>query len=190
MSTSSYSNISLSFPNGTKHNTYCELADSLHDDGNRWKLTGLEGDGRYIDGILDEVIELFDGKRLDEVPGLTLELLYECFDDDPWYCTVTIDDGKVKCQEAVMSWHECTLDATGVDIGQPMVRAAKRAWTQLGKAQFDDDGNLLYNFGIGDIGYWCKGTNREQIWHDIERNTHVSVAWLMGQAKNPDGTND
>ena len=130
MSTNSYSYLDFSFPKDTEYNADCELAEYLTDDGDRWKSIGGEGDGRYVEGILDEVLELFDGKRLDKVPGLELDLTYQCFDDEPWYCTVSIKDGEVECQEAVMTWRDCSLEDTFVDIGRPNVKKAREVWNR------------------------------------------------------------
>ena len=75
-----------------------------------------EGSGFYSIGLLDWVIDLF-GKPLDEVPGLHLELGYECYEEDPFACTLRIDDGKVDYEEATMCWKKAPMSECFIAIG-------------------------------------------------------------------------
>ena len=76
------------------------------------------------------------------------------------------------------------------------VTEAKETWSFLEDVTFveDEDGWLCLHDDVviphlnGGFPY-SKGTSNEEIWHDIEEMLGVSVAWLMGEAKNPDGTN-
>lgn len=127
---------------------------------------------------------------LDEVPGLYLDAYYECFEDEGWRFSMQIRDDKVTSSETEAVWKDCTPESAGVDIGRPLVERAEAAWKQLGDVCVDDDGNIgasVYVYALGKR--YERGTDREEIWHDIEDGLHVSVAWLMGEAKNPDGTN-
>lgn len=68
---------------------------------------------------------------------------------------------------------------------------AKRIWAELEFATVEDDGDTIdVDVRIPVLGwYYAHEADRHEIWHDIEELTGVSVAYLMGFAKNPDGTN-
>lgn len=62
------------------------------------------------------------------------------------------------------------------------VMMARRVWERLEDALVDDDGTIdVTPFETPYLGRYEIGTNREEIWHDIESRMHVSVAYLMGQ---------
>ena len=69
------------------------------------------------------------------------------------------------------------------------VRKAEEVWAALDDVCVDDYDNIDMPCDLPWLGHYEVGTFREDIWHDIEDELHVSVAWLMGEAKNPDGTN-
>ena len=185
MSICSYSNYECTFPIGTKVNPSGWL-EPKERDGRMYVYN--EDEGRYSETFLDELVKLFD-MPLDEVPGLELDAYYQCYEDEGWQCTVHIEDGKVTCQETVIEWRDCTLLHTGVDIGLTNERKAKQAWEALTDVPVDDDGCFVESFRLPYIGLVLAETDREDVWHRIEERLGVSVAWLMGEAKNPDGSN-
>ena len=68
-------------------------------------------------------------------------------------------------------------------------KPARRRQERLEDVLVDDEDNIDESVYLYDLGFYPKGTFREDIWHDIEEQTGISVAFLMGEAKNPDGTN-
>lgn len=191
MSINSYSNYEASFPKGTKLSNKSYLYDKLDDYGDRYHIF-FEDNGARSESFLDELITLF-GKPLDRIPGLKLEAFYSLDEDEHWEFRLEIDDGKVECSQTVTTWKDCAVEDAGVDIGRPNVSVAKHVWDELEDVCVDDDGNIDSDFIINCYPFYRrypKGTLRESIWHDIEDELHVSVAYLMGEAKNPDGTDD
>lgn len=188
MSVCSYFNVTCTFPKDTKiyKQPYsCELVETS--DG-RYEV-GWESEGDYSNHLFDELVEMF-GKPLDEVPGLYLDSFYHYYEDEGWQFMIEIKDGEVKCSETEIVWKPTTVETAGIDIGRPNVEKAREIWERLGDVLVDDDGRLLDLFHVPGFGYYPKGTDREEVWHEIESKYHVSVAYLMGEAKNPDGTND
>lgn len=190
MSICSYSNYEAIFPKDTPLSAKSWEYDRAVEFGDSLRLY-VEQDGTYYETFLDELIKLFD-KPLDEVPGLHLDAYYQSYEDEGWQFTLHIDDGKVECEQTEIVWNKTTPEKVGVDIGRRDVDAAKEVWKQLEDVCIDDDGNVddVVRISAPNFYHWYpKGTNREDIWHDIEDRLHVSVAYLMGLAKNPDGTN-
>lgn len=68
---------------------------------------------------------------------------------------------------------------------------AKHIWEELGLVPVRQDGDTLDSDWENPIlgWYFDHEASRLEIWHDIEEKTGISVAYLMGEAKNPDGTN-
>lgn len=81
------------------------------------------------------------------------------------------------------------LRMTGEEIPRQVDKALS-AWGYLEDVCVDEDDCIDLDHFVPHLGYYPKGTFREDIWHDIEDKLRVSVAWLMGEAKNPDGTNE
>jgi hypothetical protein len=193
MSISSYGQVECTFPKGTE----------LHEDEFTTEIGECDGkpyifeefDGYHSDTILEEYVRLF-GKPLDEVEGLDLHLYYECFEDGFWKMELDIKDGKCHFEESEIVMHERPMSECPVDImigtRKGQVRDARLVWERLSDVPVDDDGRILDVFyAYDELGRtYNVGTDREDIWHDIEDRLDVSVAWLMGLAKNPDGTNE
>ena len=82
----------------------------------------------------------------------------------------------------------------GTDFGDSDVLtnviAAKACWNELHDFPTDGDGCIDEPFFDPYLGMFDSGCDVEYIWYAIEETYGVSVAWLMGEAKNPDGTND
>lgn len=70
-----------------------------HDAENGVYKISLDGETRYVDNILDDLISLFQ-MPLDEVPGLELHCHYETDEDGHWECELDIVDGKCKYAES------------------------------------------------------------------------------------------
>ena len=68
---------------------------------------------------------------------------------------------------------------------------AERIWRELEDVTVEDDGDTLdINVAIPVLGwYFAHENDRLDIWHDMEEQTGISIAYLMGEADNPDGTN-
>ena len=81
------------------------------------------------------------------------------------------------------------LRMTGEEIPLQVDKALS-AWDYLEDVCVDEDDCIDLDHFVPHLGYYPKGTFREDIWHDIEDKLRVSVAWLMGEAKNVDGSND
>lgn len=191
MSYYSYTTINCSFPKGTPI-----ADDNLYDirypkDGD---VAYIEWDGetRYADEILYDLNATF-GKRIDEVPGLILDLHYSTDEDEHWEFMMLLEDGEWTYYESELVFRKKPVSESYVelDAGSPIGRA-KKAWRALGEIPIDDNERIVGNlssYRSGLMDWYESGTHREDIWHDIEEQTGVSVAYLMGQAKNPDGTN-
>lgn len=196
MGISSFMSYDCTFPKGTKINESSELFASRHSHKCMKMKEGLwhvhdEGEGYHSDDYLDDLIDLLCGVRLDKVPGLELDANYQCWEDGEWEHTISIKDGKVKCHETETRWIDSDLDRIEANIGQPLVSVAKNAWESLEDVPVDDEDCITRRTFIRGIFRWYdKGTSKFDIWHDIESETRVSVAYLMGQAKNPDGSNE
>lgn len=189
MSISSYYDYTCTFPKDTE---FDKAVMNVEDKGDRWEIYD-EGDGAYSETCLEELVEVF-GKPLDKVPGLELDLYYECHEDGFWKMELDIMDGKCTYRESEIHMVEHPMSDCPVDIaiGTPEgnVREAKKIWKRLGETPVDDNECIERHIYIPRTCYYAEGTHREEIWHDIEEKYGVSVAWLMGQAKNPDGTNE
>ena len=72
----------------------------------------------------------------------------------------------------------------------PQPEKALAAWTYLDDVCVDEDDCIDLDHFVPHLGYYPKGTFREDIWHDIEDKLRVSVAWLMGEAHNVNGSNN
>lgn len=197
MSICSFCSIDAKFPLGTELDPKSELYPNVIERGGEYELH-CENDGCYSDYVLEDVVDLF-GKPLDEVPGLSLDCWYELMEDDGWRFNVWVDDGKVTCQQTETRWVDCTVEDLNIgpilSMGtkerkrNEQIATAKLIWSTLDDVLVDDDGCLLEDVQVFHLAKYDKGTPREEIWHDIEERYGVSVAYLMGQAKNPDGTN-
>jgi len=189
MSISSYYNYTCTFPKGTETN---QTKLPVEDKGDVMCIFD-EGGGWYSDTCLEELVEMF-GKPLDQVPGLDLHLYYECEEDGFWKMELDIVDGKCTYRESEIHMVEHPMSDCPVDIaiGTPeaKLRDARKVWERLGETPVDDSERIERCIYIPSVCYYEKGTHREEIWHDIEEKYGVSVAYLMGQAKNPDGTNE
>ena len=191
MSTSSFMSYECTFPKGTKMNEDAALfaSEYVKEKDDRWHIYN-DGEGYHSDDYLLDLIDLLCGERLDKVPGLELDANYQCWEDGEWEHTISIKDGKVKCQETETRWIDSDLDKIEANIGQPLVSVAERAWESLEDVPVDDEDCITRRTFVRGIFKWYdKGTSKFDIWHDIESKTRVSVAYLMGEAKNPDGTN-
>ena len=194
MSTSSYGQVECTFPKGTELHEE-EYFTPKVDELNGKPYIFEEFDGCYSETILEGYVQLF-GKPLDEVEGLDLHLYYECLDDGYWNMELDIKDGECRYQESEIVMRERPMRKCPVDImigtRKGQLRDARLVWERLGDVPVDDDGRILSVFYAYDqLGRsYNIGTDREEIWHDIEDKLDVSVAWLMGEAKNPDGTNE
>lgn len=187
---SSFYNYTCTFPKDTE---FDKAAMRVKDKGNRWEIYD-EGDGAYSDTCLEELVSVF-GKPLDKVPGLELDLYYECHENEYWTMTLAIRDGKCTYKESEINMVEHNMSDCPVDIAvgttEGKVREAKKIWERLGETPVDDNECIeRYIYVPSSSSYYAAGTHREEIWHDIEEKYGVSVAYLMGQAKNPDGTNE
>lgn len=69
---------------------------------------------------------------------------------------------------------------------------ARHIWDDLEDVAVEEDGDTLDQDWENPIlgWYFAHEADRLEIWHAIEEKTGISVAYLMGEAKNPDGTND
>jgi len=177
------------FPKGTKTNL---TAPVFEYSGDRWCVEG-ERQNVYPDTCLKGLTEMF-GKPLDEVPGLELYMEYESYMDGFFRMSLTLCYGKYTYFESEIHMVEHAMSECPIDIavGTPEgnVREAKKIWELLGKTPVDDNECIERIVDIPGLCYYAIGTHREEIWHDIEERYGVSVAYLMGQAKNPDGTDE
>lgn len=187
MSVCSYYEYEATFPKDTPLNEDSVFYGLVEEYGDQWRVAD-EGDGDYSDTFLNGLIDVL-GKALDEVPGLVLDAYYHLYDDDGWQFMLHIDDGKVECQETEIVWRACDLNDTDVNLGIGNLRKAKEAWDALTDVPVDDDGCFVEPFRLPYVGWVTAATPREEVWHMIEERTGISVAYLMGEAKNPDGTN-
>lgn len=190
MSYYSYTNLTCTFPADTKiaNPTYYDI--EYRKDGRGY--IEWDGETKYADDILYDLNATF-GKRLDEVPGLELSLNYTTEEDGHWEFCLELEDGEWKYEESEIIFKEKPVSESYVDLdaGTPL-GIAKKAWDALGDVPIDEDECICqplspYRSGLRD--WYDEGTHREVIWHDIEEQTGISVAYLMGEAKNPDGTN-
>lgn len=188
MSYRSYTSFTCSFPADTKianptlyHISYPHKGD----------LAFIEWDDEttYAEEILYYLNQTF-GKRLDEVPGLTLDLHYTTDEDEHWEFNLELEDGEWRYEESEIVFREKPVSESYVDLdaGTPL-SIAKKAWDALTDVPVDDDGCFVEPFRLPYVGWVTAATPREEVWHMIEEQTGVSVAYLMGEAKNPDGTN-
>ena len=107
--------------------------------------------------------------------------------------------GDCKCMDYTgfcMERHEqrnkdCTACGWAESFSGDPLTVAKRIWKELEDVLVEDDGDTLdADVEIPVLGwYFAHENDRLEIWHDIEERTGISVAYLMGEAKNPDGTN-
>lgn len=67
---------------------------------------------------------------------------------------------------------------------------AREAWDSLTDCPIDDNDNIDSSWYVTGVGCYERGTSRFDIWHDIEDKFGISVAYLMGEAGNPDGSNE
>lgn len=188
MSIDSYAQYTCTFPTNTRFRKGADT-EGLRTNKNGDYEISRELEGWHSETFLSELVELFD-VPLDKVTGLYLDASYHYYEDDDWQFMIQIKNGRVTSSQTEIVWRDCTPESAGVDIGRPMVDAAKAAWKRLEDVPVDDNGNIedrVWMFQLERV--YEKGTNREEIWHDIEDMLHVSVAYLMGEAKNPDGTN-
>lgn len=198
MSVHSYTVFDCTFPVDTeigdinRLSLYGGWSYGVSDKEGRYEID-FDGETSWSDGILENLTALF-GKRLDEVPGLELSLNYQCLEDGYFECNLRIKDGKCEYEESEIVMRKQPMGMCPIDLdrGTP-VADARKVWKELGYVGIDDGECLDRTFH----GTWYrmrndypKGTHREEVWHDIEEEFGVSVAYLMGQAKNPDGTND
>lgn len=83
----------------------------------------------------------------------------------------------------------------GVDFGDSdkltNIIAAKAVWKELEDVTVDENNVNDVPFFDPYLGVFEAGdTYPEDIWYEIEDVFRVSVAWLMGMADNPDGSNN
>lgn len=76
-----------------------------------------EGETRWVDNILDELINLFQ-MPLDKVPGLELHCHYETDEDGHWECELDIKDGECVYKESEIRMiehpmYECMINLDG-----------------------------------------------------------------------------
>ena len=198
MSICSYCSIEMTFPFDTEFDAHSHYASMLRVKNGQYYLY-MDGESCYADYVLEDVVDLF-GKPLDKVAGLHLECFYELMEDDGWRFTINIDDGKVSCQQTETRWVDCSVKELG--IGSVLTRGAKQRrrdeqifkakafWNELEDVLIDDDECLMEDFEVFPYRKFEKGTHREDIWHFVEETFDVSVAYLMGLCKNPDGTDE
>jgi len=72
----------------------------------------------------------------------------------------------------------------------PQPEKALAAWAYLDDVCVDEDECIDLDHFVPHLGFYPRGTFREDIWHDIEDKLRVSVAWLMGEADNIDGSSE
>lgn len=187
MSYYSYTNFTCSFPADTKlaNQTYYHI--ERRKDGRNYIV--WDDETKYAEDVLYALNATF-GKRLDEVPGLELSLHYATDEDEHWEFYLELKDGEWKYEESEIVFKEKPVSESYVDLdaGTPLY-VARAAWERLEDVAVDEDGCLEHDMFIDGIGWLSKGEEREEVWHDIEEKTGISVAYLMGEAKNPDGTN-
>lgn len=191
MSISSYTTFTCTFPIGTHIANSTFFHTRLSEDKSM-NVIEWEADTGYCENILRWLNETF-GRRIDEVPGLTLDLHYTTDEDEQdghWEFYIKLKDGKWRYEESELVFKEKPIDQSYVDLdaGTPLW-VAKRIWRDLEDVTVDDDECIDTPLLISELGWYPKGTFREDIWHDIEERTGISVAYLMGEAKNPDGSN-
>lgn len=96
--------------------------------------------------------------------------------------------------EFCMSRHEqrprwCSACGWAESFSGDALTVAKDIWEELGFVPVKEDGDTIdHDWENPILGWYFVGDSRLEIWHDIEERTGVSVAYLMGEAKNPDGT--
>lgn len=191
MSINSYTTFTCTFPVGT-HIANSTLFHTHLSEDKSMNVIEWEADTGHCENILRWLNETF-GRRIDEVPGLTLDLHYTTDEDEQdghWEFYIELEDGKWRYEESELVFKEKPIDQSYVDLdaGTPLW-VAKRIWNDLEDVTVDDDGCIDTPLLISELGWYPKGTEREEIWHDIEERTGISVAYLMGEAKNPDGSN-
>lgn len=184
MSVNSFARINCRFPKSTKvnHNNHMktdDLGDTL--------LISCDVDGEYEGAVLDELVDFFD-RPLDEVRGLVLHVTYESWDGDGYYRSAfDIANGKKTYKESTIQMVERPMSTCPFGYGQSIkIERAKQAWHELDDVCIDDDECIDEDFHSNVLNYtYEKGTSRYDIWHDIEDNLGVSVAYLMGESKKP-----
>ena len=107
--------------------------------------------------------------------------------------------GDCKCLDYTgfcMSRHEqrdvcCTACGWAQSFSGDALAVAERIWENLTDYCVEDDGETLDEDYRDPILGWYPAheCERMEVWYDIEEKTGVAVAYLMGAAKNPDGTN-
>ena len=188
MSYRSYTSFSCTFPADTKvaNPTLYDIR-LIPDKG--IKVIEWDDETRYAEEILYDLNQTF-GKRLDEVPGLTLDLHYSTDEDEHWEFYLGLENGEWKYEESEIVFKEKPVSESYVDLdaGTPL-SIARKIWNEMVDVPLDDDGSFACSFMLSHIGFIPAGTELEYVWHLIEEKTGISVAYLMGEAKNPDGTN-
>ena len=74
------------------------------------------------------------------------------------------------------------------NISKKNIKLAEEAWKSLTDACIDDNECIDTDWDVANLGHYECGTSRYEIWHDIEDTFGVAVAYLMGEAPNPDGS--
>lgn len=140
---------------------------------------------QYSNHVLDDLVAFF-GRPLDKVPGLELHVSFETCEEGFFKMELDIVDGKVTYRESRIVMEERPICKSPFDFGQPNIEKARRAWDELEDVCVDDDGCIDEDFySCSLMRFYRKGTDREDIWHDIEDFLGVSVAYLMGESKKP-----
>lgn len=67
---------------------------------------------------------------------------------------------------------------------------AREAWKSLNDCPIDDGDNIDSDWYVTGVGCYERGTNRFDIWYDIEEKFGISIAYLLGEAMNPDGSSE
>lgn len=185
MSCYSYTTLACAFPADTPiaNGSYFHVR---YDDGQG--IIEREAETGYCENILQTLNETF-GRRVDEVPGLTLDLHYTTDEDGHWEFYIELEDGKWRYEESEIIFKQKPIEESYVnlDAGTPLARA-RRAWQALCRRAIDENGcieGFLYSGETGLRKTYGPGSRREAICRDIEDETGISVDCLMGEAKNP-----
>lgn len=178
----SWGSIDCVFPKGTPTKTNVYTAEETKD-GKLYVYDDIYD--QYSTHVLDNLVAFF-GRPLDKVPGLELNLTYETCDEGFFRMEMDIVDGKVTYRESRIVMEERPISESPFDFGQPNIETARRAWDELEDVCVDDDGCIDEGFYSRSLRrFYRKGTDREDIWHDIEETLNVSVAYLMGVSTKP-----
>lgn len=122
MSYNSYTTYDCTVPDttvlhGKFETNYCNFtyASFDHDTESGTYVIHLDGETKWIDNILDDLLDLFQ-MPLDEVPGLELHCHYETDESGHWECELDIVDGKCTYSESEIKMVEQPMESCYIRI--------------------------------------------------------------------------